>query len=211
MMHAARSLTQRIKNVVKVATLVAVNDTTAVRRAFIKYMGRTRLPAAMFSPYGLMHNPPANSLCLVFAQNGQSSNPWVMADDPRRRPLNLDPGEVAVGNYLTGDYVHFKADGSVVVQTAGAVTVNAGSVAINADTTINGDLTVTGDVSAQNATIAQTTTTGTIVFTQTGQTINVDGDIIVVNGDVTADGISLKTHVHSGVTSGGSNTGAPVP
>jgi phage baseplate assembly protein gpV len=134
-----------------------------------------------------------------------------MADDPRRRPLNLDPGEVAVGNYLTGDYVHFKADGSVVVQTAGAVTVNAGSVAINADTTINGDLTVTGDVSAQNATIAQTTTTGTIVFTQTGQTINVDGDIIVVNGDVTADGISLKTHVHSGVTSGGSNTGAPVP
>lgn len=33
---------------------------------------------------------------------------------------------------------------------------------------------------------------------------------IIVNGDVIADGISLKNHVHSGVTSGGDNTGAPV-
>jgi len=31
-----------------------------------------------------------------------------------------------------------------------------------------------------------------------------------VTGDVTADGISLKTHVHSGVMTGSGNTGAPV-
>lgn len=39
--------------------------------------------------------------------------------------------------------------------------------------------------------------------------INVNGDITVTGGDVVADGISLKTHVHSGVQSGGSNTGTP--
>lgn len=33
---------------------------------------------------------------------------------------------------------------------------------------------------------------------------------IVVNGDVIADGISLKTHVHDGVQVGSSNTGEPV-
>lgn len=33
---------------------------------------------------------------------------------------------------------------------------------------------------------------------------------ITINGDVVADGISLKYHVHRGVISGGSNTGTPV-
>ncbi|MTH78751.1 phage baseplate assembly protein V [Paracoccus aestuariivivens] len=32
---------------------------------------------------------------------------------------------------------------------------------------------------------------------------------VVVNGDVIADGISLTTHVHGGVQSGGSNTSEP--
>ena len=38
--------------------------------------------------------------------------------------------------------------------------------------------------------------------------INITGNI-TVNGDVTANGISLINHVHSGVESGGSNTGKP--
>lgn len=33
---------------------------------------------------------------------------------------------------------------------------------------------------------------------------------ITVNGDVIANGISLETHLHSGVVPGGSNTGQPV-
>ena len=32
---------------------------------------------------------------------------------------------------------------------------------------------------------------------------------VIVNGDVIADGISLKNHTHGGVESGGSNTGTP--
>lgn len=42
---------------------------------------------------------------------------------------------------------------------------------------------------------------GTISITAPGN--------VVVNGDVIADGISLKTHVHSGVQRGGSNTDQP--
>lgn len=37
------------------------------------------------------------------------------------------------------------------------------------------------------------------------------GTVKVTGGDVLADTVSLKNHVHSGVTPGPSNTGAPVP
>lgn len=42
---------------------------------------------------------------------------------------------------------------------------------------------------------------GSIILTAPGN--------VIVNGDVIADGISLKNHVHSGVTAGGDNTGQP--
>lgn len=42
-------------------------------------------------------------------------------------------------------------------------------------------------------------------------TINANGNTVTVNdGDVIADGISLKTHTHSGVTEGDDDTGEPV-
>lgn len=40
--------------------------------------------------------------------------------------------------------------------------------------------------------------------------VTINGDV-TVDGDVVADGISLKEHVHSGVSSGGSTSGPPVP
>ena len=43
-----------------------------------------------------------------------------------------------------------------------------------------------------------------------GAGTTISGTIEVAGGDVTADGISLKTHKHSGVTVGGGQTGNPV-
>lgn len=42
-------------------------------------------------------------------------------------------------------------------------------------------------------------------------TIAFDGSLAVTNGDITADTISLKHHVHSGVQTGSDDTGQPVP
>ena len=51
---------------------------------------------------------------------------------------------------------------------------------------------------------------GTISIESTGGvTINASGGNVVVNGDVVADGISLKNHVHGGVVPGPANTGKP--
>lgn len=49
---------------------------------------------------------------------------------------------------------------------------------------------------------------GAIEITAPGQ-IKVTGDIIVTGGDVVADGISLKAHVHGGVSVGDDETGEP--
>lgn len=55
---------------------------------------------------------------------------------------------------------------------------------------------------------------GIAITSPTHLTINanvqINGTVIVTGGDVVADGISLKTHTHTGITPGGSNTGGPV-
>jgi phage baseplate assembly protein V len=51
-----------------------------------------------------------------------------------------------------------------------------------------------------------------IVINGGGHAINISGaaQVNVTGGDVIADGISLKTHKHGGVTAGGAQTGTPV-
>ncbi len=91
----------------------------------------------------------------------------------------------ADGLYVGGWNVNVDPDAYIIIDDAGLDLV--GPDGINATTptfTINGDLHVVGKV------------TGT--------------DTAIFDGDVTGQGTSLHTHVHSGVTSGGSNTGVPV-
>jgi phage baseplate assembly protein V len=51
-----------------------------------------------------------------------------------------------------------------------------------------------------------------IVIVGGGHPININGaaTVTVTGGDVVADGISLKTHKHGGVTAGAAQTGVPV-
>lgn len=51
---------------------------------------------------------------------------------------------------------------------------------------------------------------GTLTLNADGTASYVGGDI-VTSGDVIAGGVSLRTHVHSGVQSGSNTTGVPVP
>ena len=100
----------------------------------------------------------------------------------------------------TGSKIHFKADGSIeitnavatiLLPVAGGVTITPGSLPV----TVDGDLTVSGDIIAAGAlTAGSATVTGTTALGAT----------------VTSGGVNISgTHVHSGVTTGGSNTGGP--
>lgn len=66
---------------------------------------------------------------------------------------------------------------------------------------IDGDVTITGKVIIQGTTDLESIVT-------MGSDLQIDGDANC-DGDVVASGVSLETHTHGGVSSGGSSTGGP--
>lgn len=151
------NLLTRIKNIVKVGRLVSSDDTGNFQRGVVSYMGK-RVPFMLMKQYGLVSRPPDNSMCLLFAQNGQESNAIGIVDDPKRRTLKgLRYGEAALYNQLTGSYVYAKEGGEVVIKASKVsilvgsttVTIEDGTVTIDAaETTITGNLQVNGNISA---------------------------------------------------------------
>lgn len=133
----------------------------------------------------------------VFLDRDHSS---VIANRGPANPGSRREFDLADGVYVTGllngiptRYLRAsEADGWELVDPA-KITLTAPEVAINASTrltvtsphsVLDGDVHITGDLLGD----------GTAAF----------------DGDVTADGTSVHTHHHGGVTTGGGNTGGPI-
>lgn len=132
--------------------------------------------------------------------------------------------DISDGLYIGGvlnatptQYIQFTGDG-IVVHSPGDVTINAGG---NVDITASGDANITAsnvNITAQQVTADVTTFTvnGDTVLNGglsqgvggSGGTATMIGPLIVTN-NVTGAGISLNSHVHGGVQTGGGNTGGP--
>jgi phage gp45-like len=133
-----------IKNLFKIAKLLSVDDSGDYQFMTVKTLGKTQ-KVMSFKPYGLMSNPPVDSIVSLLSQQGQESNGIGTADDPKNRPIkNMKTGEVAVGNYITGDYLYFDADGSFHLLTvAGNSDITTNKLAIVApDVSTTGNLSV---------------------------------------------------------------------
>ena len=87
--------------------------------------------------------------------------------------------------------------GQLIVTVVGDSTLTAPRINLVGPVFISGFITVDGDGGGEGGAFE-----GTLRLQ--------NGSVIVTSGDVEADGISLKTHVHGGVDSGSSNTGVPV-
>ena len=176
----------------------------------------------VLQPYGLFGSPPPKSAALIFDKiNGQQSNKAGIPTRPVERIKNTEPWEVGIGNYKTKDHVIFKSTGSIEVNSAsgskviidaagnitaiadGSVTVtsSANDVAVNGDTKITGDLIVTGTI-----TCTQLSTVGGATISGSTMTCN----HLTATTSATIAGKDFSTHQHSGVTTGGSNTGGVV-
>lgn len=95
-------------------------------------------------------------------------------------------------------YVQFTSTG-ITINSPQKVTIIAPNIEADATTQFK---VVSPDIQLQGAVTATST-----VHIQGAQT---NDSTITASGNVTGQGTSLHTHVHSGVQSGGSNTGAPV-
>lgn len=95
-------------------------------------------------------------------------------------------GSVSLDTKAAAD---IKAAAAVTVQSVAAVTITAPVITLNGVTTINGPLTQGTGSAGGGATMAGP---------------------LKVDADVTAGGVSLKSHVHGGVDPGPSSTGVPI-
>lgn len=173
--------------------------------------------------YGWVAPPMGGEQCLVLFERGNNNVPvaaLLLYWDQARAPGVSSAGDTAAGEILlkhsSGSYVKLNSAGKIlingqveidvttpklVINTTGDVDITSSGGVINAQaSTINlkGDVVVDGNLTANNGAV-----------TMNDGVINTNANIITTQ-DVQASGISLKTHVHSGVTTGGSNTGAPV-
>jgi hypothetical protein len=123
------------------------------------------------------------------------------------RKFDLSDG-LYLGGVLNGapaQYVQFLVDQINITSTTGKVTLTdkAGSV-INMNGDNTGSLTF---ATALNITSDLTTIDGAV---QINGTVNTNSTI-TASGEVTGNGTPLSTHTHGGVTSGGADTGPPIP
>ncbi|AXF77910.1 phage baseplate assembly protein V [Erwinia tracheiphila] len=133
-------------------------------------------------------DPRQHDLSDAFALPGpQSQKQKIGAISSSGAQLRSDDGlayvEVAAGHDIT-----VKTPGKLSASAEGGAEITAPEIVLNGNVTINGNL-------SQG-------------MGSSGGSANINGPV-TVKSDVTAAGISLSSHVHSGVQSGSSNTGKP--
>lgn len=153
--------------------------------------------------YGFQSNPPAGSDAVVLFVAGERTNGVVIATGNQTyRMTGLASGEVALSDnrgqrvYLSAAGIRIEGNNlPIVVHTNADATVNSANATVNASSNLklnaSGDIDLTAggafNVSAANFNISAST-----AFT----------------GQVSANGHRIdETHAHSGVLSGGANTG----
>jgi len=119
----------------------------------------------------------------AFALFGAYSQPRVLA--------NVSTDSIQVRDDAGDTYVEVKNGHIVNIVAPGGLNITAPL------TTFNGNVLITETINVQNS-------------GSSGEASTVTGNFEVTGGDIVADGVSLKSHVHGGVQSGSDDTGVPV-
>lgn len=127
-----------IKNLIKLCKILATSDVdgSSFQRANIEVFGKNQ-NVKVLNTYGYSYKPPDNSFGITFNVLGEEDKMFVIIDDPNRRFRGLRPGEVQIGNYLKGTYIHFLRNNNIELFTPSKVKIIS-------------DVEVTGNVTANN-------------------------------------------------------------
>jgi len=229
--HMTRPIRRRVAVMVNRAVVSLVHDAHKMQELQLRVLaGETIDGTEHYQPFGHTAHPVPGAEAVLLAVGGDRSHSIaVVVDDRRYRPTDLAEGESQLYNAF-GEQVYLREDGTIAVDARSKVEVNAPDIEANCDTAaVNASNSVTVDTdvatvkAATEAKIDSPTTTVTgqllvqgALAAQGGMSVSgggsgaaasVDGGFEVVNGDVEADGISLKTHTHPGDSGG--TTGEP--
>lgn len=147
--------------------------------------GETRSDVEQLCQYGFRSRPLAGARGVMLAYGGNKQNATVInVDDKRYGQDTLQEGDVMLYNEMTGTRIILRDD-DIIATAANQASVTVGSTTF-------------------------TIGTASIVLVAGGKTFTFDSTGLTTDGKVISNGIELDTHLHGGVTTGGSNTGAPV-
>jgi phage gp45-like len=101
-------------NAIKLVKVLFARTSGLLQTVKCSFLGRTQ-DLKVLNMYGISFCPPANSFGVAISANGYTDEAFVVCDKPDKRFTGLQPGELKVGNYVTGAYIYFKEDGSIEV------------------------------------------------------------------------------------------------
>jgi phage baseplate assembly protein V len=222
MMEAIERLSRRIWMMIGRGKIMTGDDSGPVQLLQIK-LGEDEIrdKTKRLAEFGFASMPPDGSDGIaIFPAGDRSAGVIIATGHQASRLTGLQPGESALYDAF-GKYIKLTSAGIVVEANGQSVTVNnASTVDVTATTSvtitspstkITGTLEVDGAVTMNStASVAGMATVGGLAATGVAGPSTVNGNLTMTGGDVTADGISLKTHVHGGVTTGSGDTTGPL-
>lgn len=185
------------------ATVIATDGTYATVRPQIRVVGtdNTLTSRAQIAKVPIFFIGAGGFVLSFPVKEGDMG--WIKASD-RDISLYLQSNAEAAPN---SQRMHSFSDGVFIPDAARKWTVASGESASAVLQSLDGTVYVA--VGSDHVKIKAPTVTVDAPTTHLTGNLNVDG-AIVATGNVTGGGKSLDTHIHSGVTTGGGNSGPPV-
>lgn len=202
---------RRVMLMVNRAVVSLVNDALRMQGLQVHVLqGEVRDGVERFQEYGFTSVPLPGAEAVMVSVAGNHDHGIVIAvDDRRYRLTGMQGGEVAL--YTDeGDKIALKRGKLIEVNTntftlnaASAVNINTPTMTVNASTKA-AMVTPLVEMSAQLSVAGKITGQGGLALSGsgTGPAASITGDVAVINGDVNADGIGLKPHVHADAQGG---------
>lgn len=216
---------RQIGNAVMIGVIAELDESTARVRVDVDGMLTDWLPftAGRAGP-GVRDwaAPEAGEQVVMVSPYGDPSQGVVLGSvyqDAFAAPANLKT--TTRTEFADGAFIQYEREGhayAIDVPSGGAITLHIGSTTLKLE---DGKATLTTPevvVDSPKSTFTGAVTVKGLLTYQAGMagsgggtTAAIQGNITVTGGNVTADGIGLKTHKHPGVQTGGGQTAAPVP
>lgn len=126
-----RDLLHKIKTLFKLAELISSDNSGDIKKGIFSFMGSAP-EGVLFSPYGIMSNPPDGSIIMALSQNGNEANQIGVAVNTKDIVDGSKDTDVVIGNPVSKTFIHFRGDKEMDIISPLKVNVTAPDVEVNA-------------------------------------------------------------------------------